>query len=166
MDNPKRKHPRLKEYDYGQDGAYFVTFCTKNRKCLLSRIAVGPDAFIGPSVILTDAGKLVERYILGVEPAYPGIVVERYVIMPNHVHILLRIEQAGRGPMGASGPTVGTVVRGIKGLTTRAVGCPIWQSSFHDHVIRDENDFLSRWSYIEANPARWAEDEYFAGKGT
>ena len=158
---PRRKHSRLKEYDYSLGGAYFVTICTKDRKCILSKVDVGPDALIGPSVILTNVGEIAEQYIKNTEMVYPGIIVEHYVIMPNHVHILLRIETGERGPMRASGPTVGVIIKGIKGMTTRALGHSVWQEKFHDHVIRDENDFLNHWQYIDSNPARWAEDEYY-----
>ena len=63
--------------------------------------------------------------------------------------------------MRASGPTVPQVVKGLKGLTTRELGRTIWQSGYHDHIIRDDNDFLTHWTYIDQNPARWTQDEYY-----
>ena len=158
---PARKHPRLKKYDYSQNGMYFLTVCTKDRKRILSEITVGPDALIGPQVTLTDIGKTVDKHIRNIPMACPHITVEHVVIMPNHVHLLLRVETQGGGPMRASGPTVGAVIRAIKGLTTRELGYSIWQTKFHDHIIRDDNDFLNHWSYIDSNPAHWAEDEYY-----
>lgn len=160
MKLPYRKHPRLKEYDYAGCGGYFVTFCTKNRKHLLSSVAVGRDALIPPEVELSSIGKVVDEQIRKTEDSYENIHVDRYVIMPNHVHLLLRIEEADGG-MRASRPTVQMVVRAIKSLTTRKIGSAIWQTSFYDHVIRNETDYLSIWEYIEGNPAKWADDPYY-----
>ena len=82
VDYPKRKHVRLKDYDYSQAGMYFVTICTKDRQRILSRIVtpVGPDAPIGPQVRLTEMGHVVEKYILSMNTAYQRVKVEHYVI--------------------------------------------------------------------------------------
>lgn len=163
MELPARKKLRLREYDYSQNGAYFVTICTKHREHILSRIepCVGPDALIGPLVRLTTVGEIVEKYIKSTETAYPSVRIEHYVIMPNHVHLLVRL--TGKGPMGASGPTLFRIVKAVKGLSTRAAKREIWQDNYYEHIIRDENDFLACWQYIENNPAQWAEDEYYGG---
>ena len=173
-DYPARKHPRLKGYDYGQNGAYFVTVCTDKRQCILSEIAVGRG--LAPAVRLLSAGRIVAEELDALLDRFPGLAIEKSVIMPNHIHLLLRLTAAGASPRPTPSEeayTVVDVVRVLKSLTTRRwnaargrTGERLWQSSFHDHVIRDENDFLSRWSYIEGNPARWAEDEYDTGKGT
>ena len=103
-EHPTRKHPRLKEYDYGQDGAYFITFCTQHKRCLLSRV-VGAGAFDGPRVELTPYGKITEKYILSGN-GVGGVFVDRYVIMPNHVHMILNVQDAGNGgPSRAPAPT-------------------------------------------------------------
>jgi len=160
----QRKHPRLKGYDYSQGGAYFVTFCTKERKCVLSAITVGRDApgAPGPTLKLTDIGKSVEKHILRSEQAYPGLRIDQYVIMPNHVHILFTVEER-RGAPRASRPTelVPRMVAAIKRFSNQDAGQKLWQTSFYDHVIRDEADYLTKWNYIAANPAKWAEDEYY-----
>ncbi|MGN0984969.1 MAG: transposase [Candidatus Enterenecus sp.] len=156
-----RKRLRLEGYDYAGSGGYFVTFCTKDREELLSDIRVGPDALIGPQVELTPCGKLVEEAILGAAETYPNVEIPCYAIMPNHVHLLVMIEN---GPMGASGPTLGMVVRSIKTRATRTMGSPIWQEKFYDHVIRNYDDYLRVWNYIDTNPARWAEDEYYTAQ--
>lgn len=158
----QRKHPRLKGYDYSQGGAYFVTICTRNREKILSRTSpVGPDDPIGPIPLLSKTGEIVKRYILGIETAYPGITVDQYAIMPNHIHLLLRFPTSVDGPMGSSGPTLGMVVRGMKRMVTKEIGHSIFQPSFYDHIIRDESDYLTKWNYISTNPTRWTEDEYF-----
>ncbi len=64
--------------------------------------------------------------------------------------------------MGASGPTISVVIRAIKALTTRQTGQSIWQSKFHDHIIRNEQDYLAHWQYIDNNPTKWTEDEYYS----
>ena len=155
---PRRKHPRLKYYDYARTGAYFITFCTKNKRCVLS--SVGRGALAPLPVTLTPYGKIVDELIRNIPLVYPGTFLEHYVIMPNHVHLLLRLDM-GDGGAGAPRPTVSAIVGGIKSLTTRKIGASIWQSSFYDHVIRDENDFLRIWTCIDTNPAKWAEDCYY-----
>ena len=156
---PRRKSIRLPAYDYAQNGAYFVTICTADRQCLFGTVrpAVGGDAHIAPpstgpsaAVDLTSLGKVVEKYLRSM----PG--VEKYVVMPDHVHILVRIAD---GPMRASAPTVSLpkLVRSLKGLCTKAAGHPIWQRGYYDHIVRDENDFLRCWKYLEENPVSWQE---------
>jgi len=155
-----RKNLRLSGYDYSAAGYYFVTFCTKERRQILSRItSVGPDALIGPLLELSDCGHLVQDAIQSAICAYSNVAIPSYVIMPNHVHLMVQITTDG--PMGASGPTLGMVVRSIKTKVTRVLGRSIWQEKFYDHIIRDEEDYLRIWNYIDTNPARWAEDEYY-----
>ena len=94
---PKRKHPRLKNHDYSEPGAYFVTVCTKNKEHILSRIVaadpspVRRDALIPPRVQLLPAGKIVDDLIRRTETVYENVTVDAYVIMPNHFHIILHI---------------------------------------------------------------------------
>ena len=157
MNFPKRKVLRLKDYDYSQTGGYFITFCTENRAPVLSRITVGKAALRLPQVELTEYGRITEKYIQNISVAYPNISVENYVIMPNHVHLLLLV---GDGGQGAARPTVSAVVRSIKALVRKETGKSLFQNSFYDHILRDEQDFLIHWDYIETNPGKWAEDEY------
>ena len=157
MNFPKRKALCLKDYDYSQTGGYFITFCTENRAPLLSRITVGKAALRLPQVELTEYGRITEKYIQNISVAYPHISVENYVIMPNHVHLLLLV---GDGGQGAARPTVSAVVRSIKALVRKETGKSLFQNSFYDHILCDEQDFLIHWDYIETNPGKWAEDEY------
>lgn len=81
--------------------------------------------------------------------------------MPNHIHLLLRIESDEDGrPMAA--PTVSTVIQQMKGYVTKQIGRPIWQKLFHDHVIRNEKGYQMIWNYIEENPMRWRDDCFYA----
>ena len=101
---PKRKTNRLKGFDYSAEGAYFLTVCVENRKNLLCRI-VGGGAFDAPQVRLTEAGEIVCRYILSGNQI-PGVTIDKYVIMPNHVHMILLVdERVAGGTSRAPSPT-------------------------------------------------------------
>ena len=160
---PTRKPNRLTDYDYSQNGVYFLTFCTNERRQILSRIDAAADLFSLPTVYLTDAGQIVGAAIEKIPERYPGVFVDRFVIMPNHVHLLLRIEPCGRfdnRPYERSVPSVGYIVRYCKASVTRQTGKNVWQKGFYDHIVRDERDYLGCAQYIENNPAKWSEDEY------
>lgn len=162
---PTRKPNRLKDFDYSETGAYFITFCTKDRKQVLSRITAAADAFSPPVLQLTEIGQILSATIAAIPEHYPDVLVDRFVIMPNHVHLLLWIEDRGRSvsaPTGAQPASVGNVIRHCKAFVTRQAGTSIWQKGFYDHVIRDEQDYLMRARYIDNNPAAWAKDEYNA----
>jgi len=157
----KRKRTRLEEFDYSSHGAYFVTLCTKDRRCILGEI-VGAAAPGGPQIRLNKTGEAVEKYIATASKK-PGIAVEYCVIMPNHVHLLIFVT-ADAGPPGAAAPTKAAIpeaVRALKRLVNREVGQDIWQRGYHDHIIRNEKDYLTHWQYIDENPLKWADDEYF-----
>ncbi len=156
----RRKHPRLKDWDYSQDGAYFITICVKNRSPILSTV-VGRGALTPPLVELSPIGKILDKYILNIEKVYYGVFIDKYVIMPNHVHLLIRLCSSDGGLRAARPTNVETIIRSLKTMVTRETGRSIWQTSFYDHIIRDENDYLTRWDYIDENPAKWAEDVYY-----
>ena len=103
-----RKNTRLPGYDYNTPGAYFLTLCTENRRCLLARI-VETDLLDGPKIELLHYGKIAAQYINQLNNFYDHISVESYVIMPNHVHILLQVK--GEGPSGTPVPTDGDRMR-------------------------------------------------------
>lgn len=152
----KRKQNRLTDFDYSSPNAYFITACTKNRKNLFWSYV---GAVIGrpEDVILSAEGKIVQKSIEDISAHYPSVSVEKYVVMPNHIHLLLQIhsDESGR-PMTA--PTIQMIVNQMKGAVTRQVGAPVWQKGFYDHVVRGREDFLEIWQYIEGNPSKWAED--------
>ena len=146
---PNRKPNRLAGFDYGQNGAYFITICVKNRQNLLSDV-VGDDAHIVPK----PYGRIVEKYIQNVPE------IEKYVIMPNHIHLMIHIDN---GTMWASSPTnrIASIVRSLKTLTTKEIGNPIFQRGYHDHIIRGKEDYLEIWQCIENNPRKWQIDRYY-----
>ena len=151
---PVRKHPRLKNYDYGQCGCYHITICVKHRRPILSKITCPSKAIERAAIQLTQLGRIVQRFILNIPDIYHDVRVDKYVIMPNHVHLLLTL--------GAEcATTIPTIVRSLKRMITRESGESIWQESYYDVVIRNDSMFQCEWDYIENNPDKWAEDELY-----
>jgi REP element-mobilizing transposase RayT len=155
---PKRKQNRLAEYDYSTPNAYFITVCTNNRKNLFwtdaQAVIAHPD-----HVPLTNLGMMVRLSIENIPKHYAAVSVDHFVIMPNHIHLLLQIHtDAGGRSMIA--PTISTVVRLMKGTVTKQAGFSVWQKGFYDHVIRNDNDYRDIWNYIEGNPGKWTEDKF------
>ena len=163
MNLPNRKPNRLPDYNYNTPGAYFITICTENRKPILSEI-VGGGAFDAPHTQLTKYGQIVQRYILSGN-RIRGITVDKFVIMPNHIHIILLVDEtAAGGTSRAPSPTNAAIphfVSTLKRFCHRDIGNDIFQRSYHDHVIRDEEDYLLIWQYIDNNPVRWQDDCFY-----
>ncbi len=152
---PKRTHPRLKNFDYSKNGLYFLTICVKNKKELFCDI-VGRDVPDAPNIFLSKTGKIVEKYIHTINNAN-SITVEKYVIMPDHIHLLIFIDNTD-GVLGTSRPThsrLSRTVSGFKRLCNKELGRNIWQTSFYDHIIRNEEDYKIHYRYIEDNPVMW-----------
>jgi len=159
---PKRKYPRLTHYDYRSTGAYYITICTQNRRCLLSHI-VGRG--LAPAEIqYTAYGKIAQEQLLLLEQRYPSLKIDQYVIMPNHIHAILVLEET----VGDSQrPTIMDIVCAYKSLTTRQ--CKkvqpidkLFQSSFYEHVIRGHEDYFEIAEYIMNNPKQWELDTLYA----
>ena len=159
MELPKRKQNRLMEYDYSTPNAYFITICTENRRNLfwqdVRAIIDRPE-----NVPLTKLGTIARQSIMDIPKHYPMISIDRYVIMPNHIHLLLQIhtDVYGRSMIA---PTVSTVIRLMKGTVSKQAGFSLWQKGFHDHVVRNKDDYHEIWKYIEGNPGKWAEDKLY-----
>jgi len=165
---PSRKQTRLKGYDYTSTGYYFITICTKGRGNILGDV-VGCDAFIAPPFVeLSEYGLVVDKYINRISSMYGEFYVDKYIIMPNHIHMILvkiafDITQE-HGVMKASRPTsasISSVIRSLKTMITKEIKVRVWQTSFHDHIIRDEKDYHRIWQYIDTNPAKWQDDRYY-----
>lgn len=139
-------------------GAYFITICTKGRKELLSKI-VGDDAFIVPKNNLSQIGLICDKYINNINNKYENVAVDKYVIMPNHIHLIIFLH----GTMKASSPTknIETIIRSFKTMVTREIGNTIWQRSYHDHIIRGDRDYDEIWEYIDTNPLKWKDDCFY-----
>ena len=162
MDLPKRKPTRLKGYDYSQNGAYFITICTHNRKCILGNIA--GQGFASTETSLSQYGKITKDQLLDLENRYKSIKIDKYAIMPNHIHVIIIIgNTAGASPC----PTISDIICSFKSLTTRICNKldnkqqKIFQTSFHDHIIRGEKDYQKIWEYIDSNPLKWELDCFY-----
>ena len=190
MELPKRKNPRLKGYDYSSNGAYFITICVKDRRHWLGKIAaptdaaaVRGDAHITPPppippqistssiVKLSEYGLLVQKHMDNINAVYFDVSLDKYVIMPNHLHLILYVNgiigELENGMMRASSPTtpahaiIPDIIRTLKTMVTKQIGFSIWQRSYYDHIIRNEADYLRIWHYIDNNPIKWAEDRFY-----
>lgn len=142
-----RKKLRLNGFDYSTNGAYFITLCTKNKKCILSSI-VKSGYYSYPTVQLTKIGNTVKKYLDNI----PGITY--YVIMPNHIHLIVEKENITNSVLSND-------IRSFKTLVTEKVGFQIWQRGFYDHIIRNNYDYNIRLQYIYDNPIKWCEDKYY-----
>ena len=151
---PKRKDIRIPNFDYSTPGAYFITVCTTNRKKIFWN-GVGADIIRPQNVPLSSIGKIVEQGILQMASHYKNISVDKYCVMPDHIHLILCIEPDIDGRM-ISAPTVSTVVGSMKRWVSKQIGRPIWQKSFYDHGIRNQQDYDEIWQYIENNPLKYA----------
>ena len=122
MELPKRKNNRLTEYDYSQPNAYFITICTKNRRNIFWE-SVGASIARPKSIPLSENGKIAEEAILNISRYYPMISVDNYVVMPNHIHLLLQIntDACGRAMLA---PTISVVVQQMKGYITKELVDP------------------------------------------
>ena len=171
-DLPKRESIRLKGFDYNKRRAYFITICTEKRRELLSRI-VGGDVLDAPySVELLPHGKVADRYINQMNEFYNNIKVDRFVIMPDHIHIMLFVlgdddssngesqNSLENGASRTSPPTkqhsiVSRFVSTLKRFCNKEYGENIWQRYFNDHIIRNREDYEKHIRYIYENPKRW-----------
>ncbi|MDD2362825.1 MAG: transposase [Oscillospiraceae bacterium] len=159
MELPKRKKMRLDGYDYSQNGAYFITICTHNRKILFG--VVGEDS-ISSRMIDTVFHRIIKQY--------PHITCPQYVVMPNHFHAIVIVERAD---MESAPTTISEFIQSFKRYSTLEyikmvkqdlLPCfekHIWQRSFYDRVIRSEQEYQNVWQYINENPLKWEEDCYY-----
>lgn len=150
MEHPQRKRIRLPEYDYSAPGVYFLTVCVKGKRPLLWE-SVGAAISRPTPPPLSPLGRIVERGIRQIGDHYDDVTVDIYSIMPDHFHMLLRLESGGRQ---IAAPTVPQIVGQLKRWVSRQVGEPIWQKSFMDRIIRNEAGYRAAWEYIENNPYR------------
>ena len=166
MECPKRKLLRLPRYDYSSAGYYFVTVCTKDRAKLfwdMGRAGLEPAPTNAFGEIVAETWEKLPVHV-------PGIRADKYVVMSNHFHGIIILEGGlvGAGSKPARTP-ITEIMRQFKTFSARKInemrgmqGAPIWQRGYYDHVIRDEADYLRIWDYIDTNPAKWEEDEYYA----
>ena len=154
MEKAIRKKNRLEKYDYSLTGAYFLTVCVnKHRNILWDRNADTTycnDIFLP----LSGYGNIVNDAIKQIPIHYPDVYVDKYVIMPNHFHLILIL---GSNENNIKNRDVSLIINQLKGFVTRKIGFSIWQKSYYDHIIRGKNDYEEICSYIENNPFKWNE---------
>ena len=156
-DIPMRKSNRLAGYDYSSAGCYFVTICVKDKRELLwAPTPVGARIARPP---LSKTGEIINSAIENIPRIYDHVKVDKYVIMPNHIHLILVIDSKNGRAVRA--PTISTIINQTKGYVTKQIGYSIWQKLFHDHIIRNEVEYQKIWQYIDENPRTWTEDCYY-----
>ena len=159
---PKRKPIKLKGYDYSSCGAYFITLCTQNKQKLFWN-NVGANCVRPNETPLSEIGIIIDNEIQKLSTIYTGVVVDKYVIMPNHIHMIVFIlsDECGRTQFA---PTISRIIKQFKGSITKQIGLSMWQRSYHDHIIRGEQDYLEIWQYIDENPLKWNLDKYYCNE--
>jgi len=145
---PKRKNIRLKNYDYTKEGTYFITICIKDRIELLGQIK---DL---RHMELSQEGKIVDKSINNLKEVYSNIELDEYVVMPNHIHMIVIIKEK-------SNVSISRIIQQLKWGVTRKIGYSIWQKLFYEHIIRNENEYLRIKEYIQNNVINWKKDCYF-----
>lgn len=155
MTLPVRKKLRLENYDYSSDGYYFVTICTHNREKLFGKITNDNN-----TVELNPAGKIVDYHIRNIEKHYENIRIDKYTVMPNHIHLIVVIG-CNFELNGTRNPNLSYIIGLFKSGVTKEIGKSVWQKRFHDHVIRNEKTYLKIWEYIDTNPLKWKQDIFY-----
>ena len=151
---PKRKPIRIEDYDYSTPGAYFITVCTANREKIFWSDCRG-ELRSPVNVPLSEVGMIVDKEINKMNTVYDAVRVDKYCIMPDHVQFIISINAVADGRTQFA-PTISRVIKQFKGSITKQVGRPIWQKSFYDHGIRNQQDYDEIWEYIENNPLKYA----------
>ena len=143
-----RKPTRIPKFDYSCPNYYFLTICTHNRRCLF-----------GNGKELYTLGKMVENHICNLGHHFEKVCVDKYVVMPNHIHMILVLQEGNTVQLPQ-------IVAQFKSGVSREAGkgiprIQVWQRSFHDHVIRDQKAYEKIWNYIECNPLSWEKDCFY-----
>ena len=144
---PERKSPRMPGYDYATPNYYFITICTHEKKCLF-----------WSNGKLNALGQIAYDAMMQIPIHFPKNRVDRFVIMPNHIHMILVVEPGGTD--------TSVVVGSYKSYISREIhrfhpNLKLWQVSYHDHGIRNQKQYERIWSYIDTNPMRWEKDCFY-----
>jgi REP element-mobilizing transposase RayT len=163
---PNRRSTRLKEYDYSQPGGYFITICTKDRHCLFGEI-------YDDRIVLNHFANIVSQSWAELPDHYANVELDVFVIMPNHIHGIIFLNDVGAGlkPAPTDAPAdkphaLPEIIRAFKTFSSRQInelrktsGISVWQRNYYDHVIRRDESLAKIREYIETNPLRWALDQ-------
>ena len=160
---PERKSNRLKNFDYSSVGYYYVTLCAKNKKHYFGKVE-------NSQVILNQIGKLVNEIWLGLPEIFSGIELDLSVVMPNHFHGVIIFNKAPLYAQAKKPATLSQIIGSLKSKTNvlaRRNILPhlnkleLWQKTFYDRIIRNDQEFLKIREYIQNNPLKWELDEYY-----
>jgi len=147
MDLPKRKSPRIPGYDYSSVNFYFITICTHDKRCIF-----------GQPGVLNWMGKCAEEKLNMISKLHPDIRIDKYVIMPNHIHVIFDVQGSNENLPVVIGQYKMSVTKKIR---EKMPGFQVWQRSFHDNVIRNQRSYERIWLYIEGNPSKWEDDCFY-----
>ncbi len=163
----KRKQLRLRNYDYSQNGMYFVTICTQNKKCYFGKI-------INDEMKLNIVGKIANKYLVDISKYYENVNIIEHVVMPNHIHLIVEIcdevvtEQCSVTTVnGKNYGLLSKIVKSYKNAVTKEINKIYsknnfnWQRSYYDHIIRKEESLQKIQEYIIINPQEWESDELY-----
>jgi len=141
-----RKTNRLQNFDYASDRLYFITICTHLKHELFGRIKDG-------EMFLNSDGKIIHYALEQIAMLYDGISILSKIIMPNHVHMIIKLQNSTK--------SVSHIISQFKGATSKKIGFSPWQKNFHDRIIRDEKEYKTIKHYIANNIKNWAEDMFY-----
>lgn len=156
MSLPIRKRIRLENYDYSTAGYYFVTICSSHHKKLFGDITNVQSNHVE----LNFQGRIIQKHIQMISQHYENVKIEKYVITPNHIHMLVIIGCDDNTDIKKN-PNLSHIIGLFKSGVSRELGQSVWQTRFHDHVIRDEKAYLKIWNYIDTNPLKWKQDIFY-----
>jgi len=161
---PRRKQLRLRGYDYAFPSVYFVTICSAGKRPVFGSIS-------GESIVLSPAGEIVRSEWIALPERFARLVLDEFVIMPNHLHgVLAFVGHAGGASPGSMGgaspsPTLFDVIGAFKSISTikvnrllRRSGVALWQRSYYEHIVRTGEDLRKVQRYILENPLMWSLD--------
>jgi len=159
----RRRSIRLPEYDYSRSGAYFITVCSFNKELVFGKI-------VGGRIVLSEIGKIAAKYLEDIPNHFDNVFVDEYIIMPNHIHIILSIvgvqnfEPLRHEYQKIIPKSIGSIVRSYKASVTK--WCKEndykkfkWQRNYFEHIIRNDEDYIRIREYIRNNPLKWEVDE-------
>ncbi|EGK03208.1 transposase [Dysgonomonas gadei] len=180
----QRRSIRLYEYDYSQEGLYFVTICTQDKVCLFGEI-------VEEEMVLNDVGKMIDEQWHNLKQYYANIDLHEYIVMPNHIHGIIQIvddvvgvplvgtrnmgngQPQGIAPTKQNSKSLGDIIGSFKSITTNsyingvkqndwpAFNGKLWQRNYYEHIIRNDDSYQKITEYICENPKHWQTDDYY-----
>ncbi|HBY21129.1 MAG TPA: transposase [Clostridiales bacterium] len=154
-----RKNVRLPNYDYSTKGGYFVTICLNQKECILGNIE-------NDTLIKNEKNIMVETCLKKINEMYLNVKVDEYVIMPNHIHMIINILEEGKVKISNiiqwfKTITTNEYIKGVKEKGWEKFDKKLWQRNYYEHVIRNEKELYEIRKYIQENPIAWKKDKFY-----